>query len=165
MDVAGVLKRIDSGQSIEKGITINFFKLLKPVWKLTDDEYVERARAALKWIRPWNKVASILWLLIVAAMLVVTVMAVGVALDHPAEPDVSSMTVAYVLGGLAGWIMGFTLLKAVFLNVETWTTERAYRLLIASWDRVQELEQQGIKSPPVDSRSLSADNDRPGAQV
>ncbi len=137
---------------------MSFFKLPKPVWKMTDDEYVERVRMDCLRIQPWKKAIRILWLLIVVVALVLSWMIVVVALDHPGGPEITSMIPAYVMGGMAGWFMGFALLKAVFLNVETWTTERAYRVMIAGWDRVRELErlleQQGIKPPPADSPRL-----------
>jgi hypothetical protein len=125
---------------------MSFFKLSKPAWKLTDEEYVERVRATLKRIKPWHKAASVFWLLIVAAMFLLTVMAVGVALDHPAGPEPSSMALAYLLGGTAGWMMGFTILKAVFLMSEVWTMERTYRIMLESWDRTKQLERSGEPS-------------------
>lgn len=138
-----------------KGKAMSFFKLPKPLWKLSDEEYVERCRSLHQRISPWRKLSRVFWLFIVVAMGVMTMLVVGIALDHPEVPK-SPVVQAYALGGMAGWIMGFTLLKAVFLNVETWTMERAYRIMVSSWDRAKELEREakrdtGVKPPPAGS--------------
>lgn len=139
-----------------KDTAMSFFKLPKPVWKLSDEDYVGRCRSFHQRISPWKKLSRIFWLLIVVAMGVMTMLVVGVALDAPGEPDKSSVVQAYLIGGIAGWIMGFSLLKAVFLNVETWTMGRAYRIMVSSWDRMKELEREakpdtGVKPPPAGS--------------
>jgi hypothetical protein len=123
-----------------KDTVMSFFKLPKPLWKLSDEEYVERCRSLHQRISQWKKLSRVFWLLIVVVMGVMTMLVVGVALDAPGEPDKSSVVQAYLIGGIAGWIMGFTLLKAVFFNVETWTMGRAYRIMVSSWDRMKELE-------------------------
>jgi uncharacterized membrane protein len=125
---------------------MSFFKMPKPAWKLTDEEYVERVRIAHRRYRSWQKVVRLAWLLILMAAFVITWKVVGIALDHPAGPDKAPVFQAYVMGGLAGWLMGYTLLKAVFLNAESWTMERAYRIMLDCWDRAKQLEQSGEPS-------------------
>lgn len=141
-----------------KDTAMSFFKLRKPVWKLSDDEYVNRVRAVLRWSKPWSRAGTILWLVIVVAMFVLSLQMVGVALDYPSGPEPSSMTVAYLLGGMAGGMMGFILLKAVVLVGEAWAMERTYRILVETWDRVKELERLNagkgsdqVKPPPAGS--------------
>lgn len=125
---------------------MSFFKLPKPAWKLTDEEYVIRTCRVLRWSKPWSRVASILWLVIVVGVFLTTLQLVGVALDHPSGPDPSSMAAAYLLGGMAGGMMGFTLLKAVVLVGETWAMERTCRILVETWERMKELEQSNEPS-------------------
>lgn len=139
-----------------KDTAMSFFKLPKPVWKLTDDEYVNRVRTVLRWSKPWSKAGTILWLAIVVAMFVISLKMVGVAIDYPSGPETSSITLAYLLGGMAGGMMGFTLLKAVVLVGEVWAMERTYRILVETWDRMKELERLNagngsdqIKPPPA----------------
>ena len=125
---------------------MSFLKLPKPAWKLTDEEYVMRTRRALRWSKPWFKAGSILWLVIVVGVFLTTLQMVGVALDHPSGPEHSPMAAAYLLGGMAGGMMGFTLLKAVVLVGETWAMERTCRILVKTWERMKELEQSNEPS-------------------
>lgn len=119
---------------------MKFLKLPKPTWKLTDEEYVERARVAMRRIKPWSKVASVLWLLLVVAVFLASLWMIGIALDHPEGPRHSAVAMAYLLGALAGGTMGYTLLKAVVIVSEVWAMERVYRIMLSSWDRLKELE-------------------------
>lgn len=138
---------------------MNFFKLPKPVWKLSDDEYVGRIRMANQRLKPWLKLIRIVWLLIVVAAALVSVKMVEFALDHPAGPKMSPVVLAYCVAAMAGWLMGFTLLTAVFLNVEVWTMERTNRIMVSSWDRMKELEQVVKADTEVTPRT--ADSPKP----
>lgn len=120
---------------------MNFLRLPKAVWNLTDEQFVERARKAQKWTKPLNRAVCLLWLAIVIGVFLTSLWMVDFALEHPAGPKGSLMAVAYVLGALAGGIMGYTLLKAVVLVAEAWGMARIYGIMLASWDRVKELEQ------------------------
>jgi len=123
---------------------MNLFKLPKPVWKLTDEEYVERARVATSRIRPWSRAASVLWLLLVVAAFLISLKMLGMVLDLPDGPRHSTVLMAYVMGALAGGIMGYTLLKAVVIISEVWAMERVYRIMLMSWDRVKQLERESV---------------------
>ena len=135
---------------------MNFFKLPKPGWKLSDEEQVELARKRGHRAKRLRKPIVFGQALIALVALAIFIFALGILADPPREASGRSIVyIGAVVGVMLGLCLGFIFaerIASICLALEGGPRDD---LLAKSWDRMKELErlveQHGLKPPSAGS--------------